>query len=88
MTEEQIEEQIQQLSNTQITINVSPAILDRLLRKATFVGLTLEEHVTGIVCNSLEGDIGSPVITGPSSAKSRKITGPSWMKGEVVNGDR
>lgn len=83
MNDTQIEEQIQALTNTQITIDVSPSILDRLLKKAAFVGLTLEQYVTGIVCNSLEGDVGSPVITGPSSAKFKKVTGPSWFQGEV-----
>ena len=83
MNDAQIEQQIEAITNTHISIDVSPAIMDRLLKKAAFVGLTLEQYVTGIVCNSLEGDVGSPVITGPSTAKFKKVTGPSWFQGEV-----
>ena len=57
-------------------------MLSRLAQKAAFVGLSLEEQIEDIVLDSVDKDVGAPVIKGPSTAQHRKISGPSWLRGE------
>lgn len=77
-----IEQQIKDITRATVTLSFPPHILSRLAQKAAFVGLTLEEQIEGIVLDAVGSDAGAPVIKGPSTAKHRKISGPSWMNGE------
>lgn len=73
-----IEEQIKEITKGSLTVSLPPNVLSRLTQKATFIGLSVEELVEGVILDSVSNDVGSAVITGPSSAKHKKISGPSW----------
>ena len=78
-----IEARIKEISQASVNVSLPPNVLARLTQKAAFVGLSLEEHLQGVILDSVSQDVGAPVISGPSSAKHKKIQGPSWATGEM-----
>ena len=77
------EAKIKEISQASVNVSLPPNVLARLTQKASFVGLSLEEHLQGVILASVSQDVGAPVISGPSSAKHKKISGPSWATGEM-----
>ena len=78
-----IEDRIKEITQSTITLSFPSHVLGRIAEKARFVGLTMEEEIQSVVLQSVSNDVGKAVITGPSTAKHKKITGPSWMQGEM-----
>ena len=84
MTDEQerkeLEEKIALLELSRINLRVTPAIFDTLNRQAEFHGLTIEEHCTNILLESLDKKVGAAFISTPShlsGTETKKIMGPS-----------
>ena len=78
-----LEARIKEITQASVNVSLPPNVLARLTQKASFVGLSLEEHLQGVILASVSQDVGAPVISGPSTAKHKKITGPSWATGEM-----
>ncbi|MDC0325914.1 hypothetical protein OAL60_00580 [bacterium] len=78
-----LEARIKEIEQATITLSFPAYVLDRIAQKAAFIGLTIEEEIQSIVLQSVQSDVGRAVITGPSTAKHKKITGPSWATGEM-----
>jgi len=77
----ELERKIELLTQARINLRVSPVIFDRLMRQAEFNRVTIEEHCTKIIEDSLntlvgKATIGSPSAFGDSPTVGRKITAP------------
>ena len=82
LKEEQIEleKKIELLELSRINIRVSPVVFGRLHQQAEFLGLTIEEHCSNILQESLKTQIGKATINCPSTLSGKeivKITGPT-----------
>ena len=76
----ELEKKLELLSQARINLRVAPPVFDKLDRQANFHGITIEEHCTNILIDSLNQRIGAPHITGPSKLNDTiqpKIVGPS-----------
>ena len=79
----ELERKIALLEQARINLRVTPHLFDRLQRQAEFMGVTIEEHCTKILEDSLNQMIGKPVIKAPSKFSNqptleKKITGPTY----------
>ena len=84
---EQLERDCVSLALSRINLRVSPHLFDSLLKKAEFFGITIEQYAEQILLESQEERIGKSVISGPkliSGIEVKKVTGPSFKKGEVI----
>ena len=80
----ELQRKIELLEQARINLRVTPFVFDRLQRQAEFLGLTIEEHCTKILEDSLTQMIGKPVISSPSKfgttpASEKKITAPTYQ---------
>ena len=79
----ELEQRIELLELSRINLKVSPTLFNRLNNQAEFMGVSIEDHCTKILEDSLNQLIGKPVITAPSKFSNqptleKKITGPSF----------
>ena len=84
LKEEQIEleQRIDLLESSRINIRVCPVIFGRLQQQAEFLGLTIEEHCSNILQESLKTQIGKATITGPSTiggVVQERVVGPRGL---------
>ena len=78
----ELEQRIELLELSRINIRVSPVIFGRLQQQAEFLGLTIEEHCSNILQESLKTQIGKATITGPSTiggAVQERVIGPRGL---------
>ena len=78
----ELEQRIELLELSRINIRVSPVVFGRLQQQAEFLGLTVEEHCSNILQESLKTQIGKATITGPSTiggAVQERVIGPRGL---------
>ena len=78
----ELEQRIELLELSRINIRVSPVIFGRLQQQAEFLGLTIEEHCSNILQESLKTQIGKATITGPSTiggVVQERVVGPRGL---------
>ena len=77
------EKDLQKVEQAKLVLQLTPAIYSRLASQAKFLGVSLEEHATKVLTESIDIAIGKPLITGPSFVSGqdvkKKVTGPSFM---------
>jgi hypothetical protein len=77
---QELEKKLELLTQARINLRVPPPVFDKLDRQATFHNISIEEHCTNILIDSLNQRIGAPHISGPSKLNDTiqpKIVGPS-----------
>ena len=78
----ELEKKIELLTQARINLRVTPVIFDRLQKQAEFLNLTIEEHCSNILQESLKTQIGKATITGPSTiggVVQERVVGPRGL---------
>ena len=79
LSEIDIEKRIQQLQKgAEFRMKLTAPQLARISREADALGLSWKEHMRNkVIADVLEGTVGRSVVTSPSFASGKKVTGPS-----------
>ena len=84
---EAVEKQIQEFSDTEVTIKLSAPLYERLKRLAEFKGLSVAEYCTSILDDSTAEQVGKATISGPSKLNGQRmtkpVTGPSFLTNKL-----
>ena len=80
---EAVEKQIQDFTDTDVTVKLPAALFDRLKRLAEFKSLDLADYCLSVLDDSTLEQVGKATISGPSklsgNAVKQKVTGPSFL---------
>ena len=84
---EAVEKQIQEFSDTEVTIKLSALLYERLKRLAEFKTQDISEYCLSVLDESTLEQVGRPTISGPSNlsgkAIAKKVTGPSFLTNKL-----
>ena len=84
---EAVEKQIQDFTETEVTIKLSALLYDRLKRLAEFKSIDISEYCLSVLDESTAEQVGRPTISGPSNlsgnAVAKKVTGPSFLTNKL-----
>ena len=81
---EAVEKQIQEFSDTEVTIKLSAPLYERLKRLAEFKTQDISEYCLSVLDESTAEQVGKATISGPSTLNGQRmnkpVTGPSFLK--------
>jgi hypothetical protein len=76
----ELEKKIELLTQARINLRVTPTVFDRLQKQAEFNSITIEEHCSHILEESLKHQVGKATINAPSNiggTVQAKVVAPS-----------